>query len=133
MSWWRTSKGRTQALLTAFGLVALVGMFAAGSKYLIVGDQRVLVVTMATDVTQADRDELKRSCGSLPGVGVVADRGAPERQYRFPVRFSLRDATPQQEAALEGCVSDHSDKVRGFLLEGDGNSRLSPAAPAPAP
>lgn len=121
MSWWRTSRGRTQALLTAFGLVALGGMLIAGSKFLIVGDQRQLVVTMATSVTQADRDELKQSCGTLPGITVVADKGAAERQYRFPVRFSLRGATAQQESALEACVNGHSDTVRGYLLEGGGN------------
>ena len=121
MSWWRTSRGRTQALLTAFGLVALGGMLIAGSKFLIVGDQRQLVVTMATTVTQADRVALKQDCGTLPGISAVADKGAADRQAHFPVRFSLRGSTAQQEAALERCVNAHSVTVRGFITEGSGD------------
>lgn len=121
MTWLSTSRGRTQALLLAFGLVALFGMFLAGSKYLVQGDQRQLVVTMSTDVTAADRTALKQDCGALPGVTVVADKGAADRQYRFPVRFGLGGATPAQEAALEGCVNGHGSTVRGYLIEGGGN------------
>ncbi|HEU0102073.1 MAG TPA: hypothetical protein VFR07_07095, partial [Mycobacteriales bacterium] len=77
-SWWQTSRGRTQALLVGFGLVALGGMLIAGSKFLVLGDQRQLVVTMQQTSTQDDRLELKRSCGSLPGVTTIADRGAAD-------------------------------------------------------
>lgn len=119
--WWRTPRGRTQALLTAFGLVALGGMLIAGSKFLIVGDQRQLVVTMQPTVTQADRLQLKADCGGFPGISPIADKGAADRQARFPVRFSLRGATPAQEAALEGCVGEHTRIVRGFITEGSGD------------
>lgn len=121
MTWLRTSKGRTQALLLAFGLVALAGMLLAGTKYFVQGDQRQLVVTMKQGITDADRATLKADCGTLPGIGVVPDKGAADRQFRFPVRFLLRGATPQQEAALETCVTDHSPIVRGYLIEGGGN------------
>ena len=121
MTWLSTSRGRTQALLLAFGLVALFGMLLAGTGVLSRGDTRQLVVTMQPTVTQADREQLKAACGSLPGVTVVADKGAADRQYRFPVRFGLTGATPQQEAALEVCVTDHSGQVRGYLIEGSGD------------
>ena len=120
MTWWRDSKGRTRALLTAFGLTALAGMLIAGfSNELFAGDQRQLVVTLRPGVTQADRDTVKAGCGGLPGIGVVADRGAPERQYRLPVRFDISGTTPAQEAALEACLFGYRDLVRGVITQGD--------------
>lgn len=120
MTWWRDAKGRTRALLTAFGLVALFGMLVAGvSNKLFAGDQRQLVVTMRPGVTQADRETVKAACGTLPGISVVADRGAPERQYRLPVRFGIADTTPAQEAALEACLSGFPALVRGVITQGD--------------
>ena len=113
---------RTNTVLIAlFGSLCLAAMLVTGVfNYLLAGDPRVLVVTMKQDAGQAGREQLKRDCGSLPGVVVVADRGDPNPQIqgRFPVRFKLAGMTPQQEAALEKCVSDHSSIVRGYLAEG---------------
>ena len=120
MTWWRDSRGRTRALLTAFGLVALFGMLVAGfSNELFAGDQRQLVVSLRAGVTQADRETVKAGCGSLPGIGVVADRGAPDKQYRLPVRFDISGTTPAQEAALEACLFGYRDLVRGVITQGD--------------
>lgn len=121
MTWWRTSKGRTQALIGAFGLVALGGMLVAGSSYFARGDTRQLVVTLQQGVGQADRVQLKQDCGGLAGVTLVPDQGAADKQYRFPVRFSLRGATAQQETALTACVDRHRTIVRGYNTEGDAN------------
>jgi hypothetical protein len=102
-----------------FAALALTGMlFVAFSNYLFGGDRRVLVVTMAQDATQADRESLKRACGDLPSVTVVPDRGDPDPrlQGRFAVRFGIAGATPQQEAALQTCVNDQPG-VRGFLVQ----------------
>jgi hypothetical protein len=76
---------------------------------------------MSQDAVQADRVALKSACGSLPGVTVVADQGNPSAsvQGRFPVRFDIGQATTAQEIALETCINQHGDKVRGFLSEGD--------------
>lgn len=120
MTWWRDSRGRNRALLAAFGVLALIGiLIPAVSNHLLGGDQRQLVVTMKQGVTEADRDALKQECGALPGISVVEDQGAADRQYRFPVRFVIAGSTPQQEAALEACVDQHRDLVRGVLTEGD--------------
>ncbi len=121
MTWWRDSRAQTRVLLAAFGFVALGGMLIAGSKFLVGGDVRQLVVTMSLDVTDADRAALKADCGTLPGIGVVADKGAADRQARFPVRFSLSGATSTQEAALQRCVDEHRQTVRGYITEGSGN------------
>ncbi len=118
--WWRDPKGRTRALLAAFGVVALSGMLVTGVfDHLLAPDTRQLVVTLQQGVTQADREALKRDCGGLPGIAVVADQGAADKQYRFPVRFDIGGTTPQQEAALEQCIGEHASLVRGFLSEGD--------------
>jgi hypothetical protein len=76
---------------------------------------------MKQDAGESSRDVLKRDCGSLPGISVVADKGNPDPaiQGRFPVRFSLANTTPAQEAALESCIDRHRDLVRGILTEGD--------------
>jgi hypothetical protein len=109
-------------------LIALFGALAASSivvtgvfDKLLAGDPRVLVVTMKQDAGQEARELLKRDCGTLPGIGVVADQGNPDPdiQGRFPVRFSLAGATPAQEAALEACIDRHRSLVRGLLTEGD--------------
>lgn len=117
--WWRDRSTRNRVALGAFAALALTGMlFVAFTNYLFGGDRRVLVVTMAQDATQADREALKAVCGGLPSVTVVADRGNPDPrlQGRFAVRFGLADATTQQEAALTACVDDQPG-VRGFLTE----------------
>lgn len=99
------------------GSIVMAGVFA----YFVEGRDRVLVVTMKQGVTQADREQLRADCGSLPGVEPVADRGNPDPgiQRRFPVRFVITGATPRQEAALESCVEEHRETVRGFLVDGD--------------
>ena len=120
MTWWRDSRGRTRALLAAFGVVALSGMLIAGlSNQLFAGDQRQLVATLRPGVTQADREAVKAGCGDLPGISVVPDQGAPERQYRLPVRFDIAGTTPAQEAALEACLFEYRDLVRGVITQGD--------------
>ena len=118
--WWRDPRGRTRALLIAFGVVALFGMLIAGlSNKLFAGDQRQLVVTLQQGVSEGDRETLKAECGSLPGVSLIEDRGAADKQYRLPVRFRIADATPAEEAALEVCLTRYPGLVRGLLTEGD--------------
>ena len=120
MTWWRDSKGRTRALLLGFGALALVGILLPGIyNYLLAGDRRQLVVTLQQGVSDADRDTIKQACGTLPGITVVADQGARERQYRFPVRFRISDSTPAQEAALNDCINRYPQLVRGVLTERD--------------
>ncbi len=109
----------TKALIGGFGTVVVVGMVLTGVfNYLLAGDDRVVVVTMQQGAGQGAREELKRDCGTLPGVTVVPDRGRqdPQIQGRFPVRFSIAGATPAQEAALTECLNRHPRTVRGFLV-----------------
>lgn len=119
----RVASQRTNTvLISLFAALALAAILITGVfNYLLAGDPRVLVVTMRQGVGEAARAELKRDCGSLPGISVVADRGNPDPdiQGRFPVRFNIGGTTPQQEAALETCINDHGDTVRGLLSEGD--------------
>jgi hypothetical protein len=121
--WWRDGRRRTRAVVGVFAALALAGiLFPAFTNYLFAGDQRVLVVTMEQDAGQELREALKRACGSLPGVSVVADRGdpSPRLQGRFPVRFDIADISQRQEAALAACIN-RQQGVRGFLTENDGN------------
>jgi hypothetical protein len=114
---------RTNTLLIwLFGVLAVSSIVITGIfNHLLAGDPRVLVVTMAQDAGQPAREQLKRDCGSLPGVSVVPDKGnpSPQIQGRFPVRFKIGGTTPQQEAALESCINEHGSQVRGILTEGD--------------
>lgn len=111
---------RNRLLITGFGVLALIGVLLPGVfNYLLGGDRRVLVVTMEQYVSDADRDRVRQECGELPGVSVVADQGAREKQYRFPVRFRISDTTQEQEAALNGCIDRFPDLVRGVLTERD--------------
>ena len=120
MRWWRGPGGRTKVLLVVFGVLALVGItLPAVFGRLLAGDSRQLVVTMQQGVDDADRETLKQACGALPGVSVVADRGAQEAQFRFPVRFRISGTTPAQEAALEACINRYPALVRGVLTERD--------------
>jgi hypothetical protein len=116
------SRRTNTVLITLFGLLAAGSIVVTGVfDKLLAGDPRVLVVTMAQDAGESGRETLKRDCGSLPGITVVADKGDrdPSIQGRFPVRFSLANTTPRQEAALEVCIDKHHDLVRGLLTEGD--------------
>ena len=109
-------------LISGFAALSLMAILVTGVfNYLLAGDPRVLVVTMEQNAGQEARERLKRDCGSLPGIRVVADRGdkSPLVQGRFPVRFDIAGTTPEQEAALEACVNEHADIVRGLLTEGD--------------
>lgn len=107
--------GLLGALMT--GAIVVTGVF----DHLLAGDPRVLVVTLKQDAGQPQREVLKRDCGRLPGVHVVADIGNPDPliQGRFPVRFRIGGTTPAQEAALETCIDQHRALVRGLLTEGD--------------
>lgn len=112
---------RNKVLVSAFAAIALFGMLiAAVSNHLLAPTKKTLVVTMEQTAGQADRNQLKSDCGSLPGVVLVKDQGNPDPriQGRFPVRFDIGQATAQQEAKLETCINGHST-VRGFLAEGD--------------
>ncbi len=116
------SRRTNTILISCFAALALAAMLVTGVfNYLLAGDPRVLVVTMRQGIGEQARDQLKQDCGSLPGISVVPDQGNPdpEVQGRFPVRFNIGGTTPQQEAALETCINDHSDTVRGLLSEGD--------------
>jgi hypothetical protein len=109
-------------LIILFGVLMVSSIVVTGVfNHLLAGDPRVLVVTMAQEAGQPQRELLKQDCGGLPGISVVADQGNPDPriQGRFPVRFKLAGATPAQEAALEACINRHSDIVRGYLSEGD--------------
>jgi hypothetical protein len=121
--WWHDRARRNRAALVAFASLALLGMlYPAFTNYLFGGDRRVLVVTMAQDAGQPEREALKAACGSLPSVTVVADRGNPDPrvQGRFPVRFGIAGASVSEEAALTECV-EQQPGVRGFLVQrGDG-------------
>ena len=117
--WWRDARRRNRVALVAFASLALLGiLYPAVTEYLLGGDRRVVVVTLQQGSDQADRDEVKQACGSLPGVSVVADRGNPDPrvQGRFPVRFSISGATNRQQAALESCVQQ-LEQVRGFRTQ----------------
>ncbi|MCU1595397.1 MAG: hypothetical protein JWO12_2789 [Frankiales bacterium] len=112
---------RSKVLLGIGAGLLLVSMLITGFKILFSPANKVLVVTMTQDATQADRQALKDACGGLPGVVLVKDQGDPSAsvQGRFPVRFDLGKATGKQEADLTSCINLHGSKVRGFLSEGD--------------
>lgn len=113
---------RSKVLIAVGGVIVLLSMLVtAVSGYLLAPPKKIIVVTMKVDAGQPERVALKADCGRLPGVRTVADRGnpSPQVQGRFPVRFDIGDATQQQEAALEACINEHSDSVRGFISEGD--------------
>jgi hypothetical protein len=116
------SRRTNKILISVFAALCLAAIVVTGVfNYLLAGDPRVLVVTLSQDADQDDRLQLKKDCGSLPGVSVVADRGDlnPRIQGRFPVRFKIGDTTPAQEAELEKCINEHGEMVRGLLTEGD--------------
>jgi len=116
------SRRTSTLLITLFGVLMVSSIVLTGVfNHLLAGDPRVMVVTLKQDAGEAARAQLKRDCGSLPGVGVVADAGNPDPaiQGRFPVRFTLAGATPAQEAALETCINQHPTLIRGLLIEGD--------------
>ena len=113
---------RSKVLLAVGGVLVLISMLVtAVFGFLLAPPKKVLVVTMQQSAGQSARAQLKGDCGHLPGVKVVADEGNPSGsvQGRFPVRFDIGRASPQQEAALETCINQHSQTVRGFLSEGD--------------
>lgn len=117
----REMSRRSKVLIAVGGGIVLLSMLVTAVSILLAGDQRVLVVTMAQDAVQADRVALKEACGSLPGIRLVEDKGDPSAsvQGRFPVRFDLSQSTSMQEIALNQCINEHDEKVRGFLTEGD--------------
>ena len=114
------SQQRYRWLLIAFAVLAFVGILLPGIyNYLLAGDSRQLVVTLVQGSTEADRERLKRECGALPGVSAVADKGAREAQYRFPVRFRLSGSTEAQEVALSVCLDGFAEMIRSQALERD--------------
>lgn len=120
--WWRDRNRRNRVALVVFGGLALTGtVFAGVATQLLAGDTRVLIVTMAQDAGQPEREALKRACGDLPSVSVVPDQGDPDPrlQGRFSVRFALAGATVSQESALTECVQAQPG-VRGFLVRNEG-------------
>ena len=124
--WWKDARSRNKVAVISFAAIALSSMlFVAFSNYLFAGDRRVMVVTLANDAGQANREGLKQACGALPGISVVPDQGNPDPriQGRFPVRFGIADTTPAQESGLIRCLNDNRVRfaVVGFLPENDGN------------
>ena len=122
-AWWRDQTRRNRALLVAFAALAFLGiLYPAFTNYLFAGDQRIVRVTMVQNSGQAARVALKRACGDLPGVSALPDRGDPDPriQGRLPVRFDVSGTTPEQYAALAGCI-DRQDAVLGIITENDGN------------
>ena len=125
--WYRDRRRRDRATVYGFAVLGIGGILLAGSLRFAAGDQRVVVVTLergpsvAVEQLAVDRQQLKDDCGGLPGVTVVADLGdrSARVQGRFPVRFSIRGATNPQRAALEACLADHGDVVRGVRIEGE--------------
>lgn len=110
---------RQQVLLTLGFLVllggTLQGFFFSQQRQ----DQRVLVVFLRPEATAAQRTEVRLACGR-PETPAVADQGggAADLQARFPLRFSLRGATPAQEVALQSCLAGYPRVVRSFDTEG---------------
>lgn len=123
--WYRDRRKRDRATVYGFAVLGVGGILLAGSLRFAEGDQRELVVTLnrdpSTPVEQLAerRQQLKDACGDLPGVAVVADRGDPRVQGRFPVRFSVRGASNPQLAALEACLARQGNAVRGYKMEGE--------------
>ena len=99
--------GLTGVLSVAHGMEDLLGLLRDG---------RVAVRRDLVDLLLASSDGIARA---LPGITVVADQGARERQYRFPVRFRISDSTPAEEAALNACIDRYPQLVRGVLTERD--------------
>ena len=113
---------RSKALLAVGGSLVLLSMLLTGVfGYLLAPQKRVLVVTLVENAGQPAREQLKATCGPLPGITVVSDQGNPDPrvQGRFPVRFDIARSDPQQEAALEQCINRFPTLVRGFVSEGD--------------
>jgi hypothetical protein len=81
-------------------------------------DRRVVVVTLAQGHDSERRQEMRAECGRLPAVELVEDRGRPEQAIRFPARFAIAGATPQQEEALQQCIRQYTDIVVGTSVEG---------------
>lgn len=123
--WYRDRRKRDRATVYGFAVLGIGGILLAGAYQFAQGDQRAIVVTLDRDpsltpAVLADRRQtLKDDCGDLPGVRLVPDRGDPDVQYRLPVRFSVAGTTNPQRAALEACLADHEDIVRGYRIEGE--------------
>lgn len=122
LPWWRDRTRRNRVALITFATMAVGSILLAGiGTQLLAGDQRTLVVTMAQDAGQPEREALKRACGDLPSVTVVPDKGDPDPriQGRFAVRFAIAGASLLEETALTECVQDQPG-VRGFLVTNEG-------------
>lgn len=105
MRWWEGRRGTNRIFIGAFAALGTIAIVVAGVfTKLLPGDTRQLVVILEQGVTAEDRDGIKQTCGELPGIDVVADRGNPSVQSRFPVRFLIGGSTDQQEAALRTCI-----------------------------
>ena len=123
--WWQDPARRNRAALWVFGALALTSMLFAGFTVLSRGDVRVMVVTLENGAGQPAREGLKQTCGGLPGISVVADRGNadPRVQGRVPVRFGIGGTTDRQESALIRCLNANRERfaIVGYLPENDGN------------
>ena len=114
-----TVSRRNRIVLIVFAALGAGGIVLGAVFAFLAGDTRVLVVTLEPGAGQPVREQLRAACGSLPGIGVVADRGNPDPsvQGRFPVRFSLAGASASQEAALQWCLSPFDRQIKGSLPE----------------
>lgn len=123
--WYRDRRKRDRATVYGFAALGVGGVLLAGVLQFAEGDQRQVVATLERDVSLTPqvlaerRQLLKDACGGLPGVALVPDRGDPDAQWRLPVRFSVRGTTGAQRAALEACLSERDDIVRGYRIEGE--------------
>ena len=102
--WWQGRAGTNRVILLVLGVLALGFMVLNASAKLTAGDTRQVVVRLQLPTTDAQRADLKAACGELPGVGVVADQGAADKQRNLPVRFDIAGTTQQQEVALYACI-----------------------------
>ena len=122
--WYRDRRKRDRATVYGFAVLGVAGVLLGGVLQFAKGDQRVMVVTLERDPSTSleqlaeRRQLLKDACGDLPGIAVVPDRGRADAQARFPVRFSLRGTSNPQQAALEACLEQYRDVVRGYQVEG---------------
>jgi hypothetical protein len=118
--WWEGRQGHNRVLIAVFAGVAVLAIFYGAILKWTDGDQRQVVVTMQQGITQADRVTVRDTCGALPGIRPVADKGDPALQYRFPVRFDVGGSSTAQESALYACVQQFAPRfVRGVQTEND--------------
>ncbi len=107
--WWQGRRGGNRVMLLVLGLVAFAFMVFNASGRLTAGDQRQVVARLVLPATDAQREAVKDACGRLPGVALVPDQGAADKQRNLPVRFDVAGITQQQEVALYACLEERPE------------------------